>query len=222
MGSSMRVIFLGPPGVGKGTQADFIAQKYEIPKLSTGDLLRESVANETSLGKEAKGYMNRGELVPDAVVVGLVEEKLSSPECQKGFLLDGFPRTEAQADQLSSYLASTGKGLDQVVYFSLSKDEIIRRISGRRSCPECKAVYHLESVPPKHAGICDVCGKSLIQRNDDKPETVESRLAVYQEQTAPLVEYYKTRNILGELDGAGSVSAVQERLVALLAQPRVE
>ena len=222
MGSSMRVIFLGPPGVGKGTQADFIAQKYEIPKLSTGDLLRESVANETSLGKEAKGYMNRGELVPDAVVVGLVEEKLSSPECQKGFLLDGFPRTEAQADQLSSYLASTGKGLDQVVYFSLSKDEIIRRISGRRSCPECKAVYHLESVPPKHAGICDVCGKFLIQRNDDKPETVESRLAVYQEQTAPLVEYYKTRNILGELDGAGSVSAVQERLVALLAQPRVE
>jgi len=220
--SRMRVIFLGPPGVGKGTQADFIAQKYEIPKLSTGDLLRESVANETSLGKEAKGYMNRGELVPDAVVVGLVEEKLSSPECQKGFLLDGFPRTEAQADQLSSYLASTGKGLDQVVYFSLSKDEIIRRISGRRSCPECKTVYHLESVPPKHAGICDVCGKSLIQRNDDKPETVESRLAVYQEQTAPLVEYYKTRNILGELDGAGLVSAVQERLVALLAQPRVE
>jgi adenylate kinase len=180
------------------------------------------VANETSLGKEAKGYMNRGELVPDAVVVGLVEEKLSSPECQKGFLLDGFPRTVAQADQLSSYLASTGKGLDQVVYFSLSEDEIIRRISGRRSCPECKAVYHLESVPPKQAGICDVCGKSLIQRNDDKPETVESRLAVYQEQTAPLVEYYKTRNILGELDGAGLVSAVQERLVALLAQPRVE
>ena len=218
----MRVIFLGPPGVGKGTQADFIAQKYEIPKLSTGDLLRESVANETPLGKEAKGYMNRGELVPDAVVVGLVEEKLSSPECQKGFLLDGFPRTVAQADQLSSYLASTGKGLDQVVYFSLSKDEIIRRISGRRSCPECKAVYHLESIPPKHVGICDVCGKSLIQRNDDKPETVESRLAVYQKQTAPLVEYYKTRNILGELDGAGLVSAVQERLVALLAQPRVE
>ena len=218
----MRVIFLGPPGVGKGTQADFIAQKYEIPKLSTGDLLRESVTNETPLGKEAKGYMSRGELVPDAVVVGLVEEKLSSSECQKGFLLDGFPRTEAQADQLANYLASTGKGLDQVVYFSLSKDEIIRRISGRRSCPNCKAVYHLESVPPKNPGICDVCGKALIQRNDDKPETVESRLAVYQEQTAPLVEYYKTKNILGELDGSGLVSAVQERLVALLAQPRVE
>ena len=218
----MRVIFLGPPGVGKGTQADFIAQKYGIPKLSTGDLLRESVANETELGKEAKGYMNRGELVPDAVVVGLVEEKLSSPECKNGFLLDGFPRTEAQADQLSRYLAATGKSLDQVVYFTLKKDEIIRRISGRRSCPECKAVYHLESIPPIKDGVCDVCEQSLIQRNDDKPETVESRLAVYQKQTAPLVEYYKTRKILGELDGAGLVSAVQERLVALLAQPRVE
>ena len=218
----MRVIFLGPPGVGKGTQADFIAEKYNIPKLSTGDLLRESVKNQTELGKEAKGFMNRGELVPDGVVVGLVEEKLSSPECQQGFLLDGFPRTEAQADQLSGYLTSVGKNLDRVVYFTLSKDEIIRRISGRRSCPECKAVYHLESVPSKQEGVCDVCGASLIQRNDDKPETVESRLAVYEEQTAPLVKYYRTQNILGELDGAGLVSAVQERLVALLAQPRVE
>jgi adenylate kinase len=218
----MRVIFLGPPGGGKGTQADFIAKKYDIPKLSTGDLLRESVAKETSLGKEAKGFMNRGELVPDAVVIGLVEEKLGSPECQKGFLLDGFPRTVTQADQLSTFLESTGEGLDRVVYFSLSKNEIIRRISGRRSCPECKAVYHLESVPPKQEGVCDICGKSLVQRNDDKPETIESRLSVYQEQTAPLIEYYKTRNILSELDGAGLVSAVQDRLVALLAQPRVE
>ena len=218
----MRVIFLGPPGVGKGTQADYIAQSYGIPKLSTGDLLRESVAKETSLGKAAKEYMNRGELVPDAVVIGLVEEKLGSPECQKGFLLDGFPRTVAQADQLSTYLSSRGEGLDRVIYFSLSKDEIVRRISGRRSCPDCKAVYHLESVPPKKEGICDACGMPLIQRNDDKPETIESRLAVYQEQTAPLIEYYKTRKILGELDGAGLVSAVQDRLVALLAQPRVE
>ncbi len=218
----MRVIFLGPPGGGKGTQADFIAKKYDIPKLATRDLLRESVAKGTSLGKEAKGYMNRGELVPDAVVIGLVEEKLASPECQKGFLLDGFPRTVTQADQLSTFLESTGEGLDHVVYFSLSKNEIIRRISGRRSCPECKAVYHLESVPPKQEGICDACGKSLVQRNDDKPETIESRLGVYQEQTAPLIEYYKTRNILRELDGAGLVPAVQDRLVGLLAQPRVE
>jgi len=217
----LRVVFLGPPGVGKGTQADFVAQKYEIPKLSTGDLLRESVAKETSLGKEAKGFMNRGELVPDAVVIGLVEEKLGSPECHKGFLLDGFPRTVTQADQLSTYLTSRGEALDHVVYFSLSKSEIVRRISGRRSCPDCKAVYHLESVPPKSEGMCDACGKSLVQRNDDKPETIESRLAVYQEQTAPLTEYYRARSILVELDGAGLVSAVQDRLVALLAQPRV-
>ncbi len=218
----MRVIFLGPPGVGKGTQADFIAQKYEISKLSTGDLLRESVAKGTALGQEAKGFMTRGELVPDAVVIGLVEQKLSSKECENGFLLDGFPRTVAQADQLSSFLSSSGKDLDRVVYFSLSQDEIVRRISGRRSCPECKAVYHLESVPPKQDGVCDVCGTSLVQRNDDKPETIESRLAVYQEQTAPLIEYYKKQHVLSELDGAGLVADVQKRLVALLAQPRVE
>ncbi len=218
----MRVIFLGPPGVGKGTQADFVAQQYKIPKLSTGDLLRESVSKGTTLGKEAKGYMNRGELVPDSVVIGLIEEKLGSPECQKGFLLDGFPRTVTQADQLSRYLTSRGENLDRVVYFYLSKDEIVRRISGRRSCQDCKAVYHLESVPPKVKGICDACGESLIQRNDDKPETIESRLTVYQEQTSPLINYYKAINILGELDGAGSVPAVQDRLVALLAKPRVE
>ncbi|MDH5562406.1 MAG: adenylate kinase [Nitrospirota bacterium] len=218
----MRLIFLGPPGVGKGTQADFISHKYKIPKLSTGDLLRESVLKETALGKEAKEYMKRGELVPDAIVIGLVDEKLSSSECQNGFLLDGFPRTVGQADQLSNNLASLGKNLDCVIYFSLSKPEIIRRISGRRSCPQCKAVYHLESIPPKKSGICDVCGIALVQRNDDMPETIEARLAVYQEQTAPLINYYKERHILGELDGAGLVSEVQARLVALLPPTRVE
>jgi len=217
----MRVIFLGPPGVGKGTQADFVAQKYAIPKLSTGDLLRESVAKETALGREAKGFMDRGELVPDGIVIGLVEEKLLSSDCRKGFILDGFPRTVIQADQLATFMESTGKGLDHVVYFSLSKEEIIRRISGRRSCPECKAVYHLEFVPPKQDGTCDACGKYLVQRNDDKPETIESRLGVYQEQTAPLIEYYKTRNILCDLDGAGLVPAVQDRLVALLAHQKI-
>ena len=212
----MRVIFLGPPGVGKGTQSDFIAQKYHIPKISTGDLLRDSVDRQTSLGKEAKVFMDRGELVPDIVVIRLVEEKLRSPECQNGFLLDGFPRTVTQADELSEFLKINGESLDRVVYFSLSKTEIVKRLSGRRSCPACKAVYQLDSIPPKRAGICDVCGISLIQRNDDKPETIESRLAVYQEQTEPLISYYKNRNILSELDGSGSVVAVQERLLALL------
>jgi adenylate kinase len=212
----MRVIFLGPPGVGKGTQSEFIAKKYHIPKISTGDLLRESVDRQTSLGKEAKVFMDRGELVPDIVVIRLVEEKLRSPECQNGFLLDGFPRTVTQADELSEFLKINGESIDRVVYFSLSKTEIVKRLSGRRSCPACKAVYQLDSIPPKRAGICDVCGISLIQRNDDKPETIESRLAVYQEQTEPLISYYKNRNILSELDGSGSVVAVQERLLALL------
>jgi len=216
----MRVIFLGPPGVGKGTQAEFIAKKYHIPKLSTGDLLRESVDRKTALGKKAKGFMERGELVPDDVVIGLVEEKLASPECQNGFLLDGFPRTVTQADKLSGFLQKMGESLDHVVYFSLPKTDIVKRISGRRSCPTCKAVYHLESIPPKMNGVCDVCGMSLIQRNDDKPETIESRLAVYQEQTEPLIKYYKHRGILSELDGSGLVAAVQERLLVLLSQPR--
>ena len=216
----MRVIFLGPPGVGKGTQAEFIAQKYHIPKLSTGDLLRESVDRQTSLGKKAKGFMERGGLVPDDVVIGLVEEKLVSPECHNGFLLDGFPRTVIQADKLSEFLQKNGESLDHVVYFSLPKTEIVKRISGRRSCPECKAVYHLESIRPKIEGVCDVCGSALIQRNDDKPETIESRLAVYQEQTEPLIKYYKQRGILSELDGSGLVAAVQERLLVLLSRPR--
>ena len=218
----MRVIFLGAPGVGKGTQADVVSQKFGIPKLSTGDLLRESVARQTPLGKEAKGFMDRGDLVPDEVVIGLVREKLASPECQKGFLLDGFPRTVAQADQLEQILQAQGETLDRVVYFTLPNSEIVKRISGRRTCPNCKAVYHLESVPPKKEGVCDECGANLVQRNDDKPETIESRLAVYQEQTAPLIDYYGKKNVLSELDGAGLVEDVEKRLVALLSQPQVE
>ncbi len=219
MGNRMRVIFLGPPGVGKGTQADFIAQKFSIQKLSTGDLLRESVDRRTKLGNEAKLFMERGELVPDDVVIGLVEEKLVSTECRNGFLLDGFPRTVAQANKLASFLEENGEAIDRVVYFYLPQADIIERISGRRSCPKCKAVYHLKSIPPKKEGVCNVCEMPLVQRNDDKPETIQSRLVVYQKQTEPLIQYYKDRGILSELDGSGVVSAVQERLVALLTQP---
>ena len=212
----MRLIFLGPPGVGKGTQAEFVAKEFGIPKLSTGDLLRDSVQKKTSLGVQAKGFMDRGELVPDEVVIGLVREKLNSAECRNGFLLDGFPRTVPQADQLGTLLDSKGNSLDRVLYFTLSKDEIVRRISGRRSCPQCKAVYHIQAIPPKKDGICDVCGTVLIQRNDDKPETIESRLAVYHEQTAPLIKYYEGQNLLSELEGSGAVNDVQRRLLALL------
>lgn len=202
--------------MGKGTQAEFVAKEFGIPKLSTGDLLRDSVQKKTTLGLKAKGFMDRGELVPDEVVIGLVREKLSSAECQNGFLLDGFPRTVPQADQLGILLKSSGNSLDRVLYFTLAKDEIVKRISGRRSCPQCKAVYHIQAIPPKKNGICDVCGAGLIQRNDDKPETIESRLAVYHEQTAPLIEYYKAKNVLSELEGSGAVHDVQRRLLALL------
>lgn len=216
MANRMRLIFLGPPGVGKGTQAEIIAQKKGIQKISTGDLLREGVEKRTKLGNAASAFMERGELVPDNVVIGLIEEKLVSPECGKGFLLDGFPRTLGQANTLSKFLEGRGEALDLVVYFSLPHAEIIKRISGRRSCPKCKAVYHLESIPPKKEGICDKCESSLIQRKDDKPETIRSRLVVYQDQTEPLIQYYKDRGILSELDGSGVVSAVQERLEELL------
>ena len=215
----MRVIFLGPPGVGKGTQADNTASHFKISKVSTGDLLREGVAKGTALGMKAKQYMDAGELVPDEVVIGLIEEKLTSPDSREGFLLDGFPRTVGQANKLAEILETKGQSLNKVVYFVLSREEIVRRLSGRRSCPKCQAVFHIESIPPKENNVCDFCSTTLVQRSDDLPETIQSRLSVYEEQTAPLIEYYRGKNILCELDGSGSVAAVQERLMTALSSP---
>ena len=212
----MRLVFLGAPGVGKGTQAEMVAAKLAIPKISTGDLLRTGVAQKTPLGLEAQQYMTRGELVPDNVVIGLVAEKISSPECEKGFILDGFPRTILQADALSGILQNQEVSLDRVVYFVIPREEVVKRLSGRRSCSACSAVYHVDYVPPKQEGRCDECGAALVQRSDDKRETVESRLVVYEEQTAPLIDYYQEKHVLAELDGTGSVEEVQERLSALL------
>ena len=212
----MRLVFLGAPGVGKGTQAEMVAAKLAIPKISTGDLLRTGVAQKTPLGLEAQQYMTRGELVPDNVVIGLVAEKISSPECEKGFILDGFPRTILQADALSGILQEQEATLDRVIYFLIPREEVVRRLSGRRSCSACSAVYHVDYVPPKQEGRCDECGAALVQRSDDKRETVESRLVVYEEQTAPLIDYYQEKHVLAELDGTGSVEEVQERLSALL------
>ena len=212
----MRLVFLGAPGVGKGTQAEMVSAKYGVPKISTGDLLRAAVAQKTPLGLEAKQFMDRGDLVPDKVVIGLVEEKTNAAECAKGFILDGFPRTVPQADTLTGLLAKKGVSLDRVVYFVIPREEVISRLSGRRSCSKCPAVYHVEFVPPKQEGVCDECGGPLIQRSDDRKETVESRLNVYEEQTSPLIEYYREKNLLAELNGSGSVEEVQGRLLALL------
>jgi adenylate kinase len=213
----MRIVFLGPPGVGKGTQADLIAAKFKHPKISTGDILREAVRTQTRLGLEAKSFMDQGKLVPDSVVVGIVKEKLGRPECAAGFLLDGFPRTVPQAEELQSMLDGQGRRLDRVVNFVIAREEVVRRLSGRRSCPSCQATYHVEFAPPKQDAVCDRCGTGLIQRTDDRRETVERRLAVYDEQTAPLIAYYTRQGLLSDVDASGSIEAVQKRLTDMLA-----
>ena len=212
----MRVVFLGAPGVGKGTQADQLATVFGYPKISTGDILREAVRRQTPLGIQAKGYMDQGKLVPDGVVIGIVKEKLDEPECAKGFLLDGFPRTVPQAEELGQMLASMGLRLDCVVNVRVPREVVVRRLTGRRSCPTCQAVYHVEFAPPKRPDVCDRCGNSLVQRNDDRRETVEARLSVYDQQTAPLIEYYQERRLLCDLDGTGSVKDVHQRLLDML------
>lgn len=213
----MRLVFLGAPGVGKGTQAEQVSSKFGYPKISTGDLLRDAVRNKTALGVQAKAFMDRGQLVPDSVVIGLVKEKLNEPATVKGFLLDGFPRTVAQAQELDKILKGKGQRLDRVINVTVPRSEVVRRLSGRRSCPKCQAVFHMESAPPKREGVCDRCGTTLAQRNDDRKETVETRLTVYDEQTAPLIAYYRERDLLSDLDGAGPIDLVQRRLVDLFA-----
>lgn len=212
----MRVVFLGAPGVGKGTQADRIAEQTSQPKISTGDLLREAVKKQTALGLQAKSYMDRGALVPDEVVIGMVREKLGEQVCARGFILDGFPRTVAQGEALHRLLEDKGMALDRVVNFAVPVADIVKRLSGRRSCGKCQAVYHVDFAPPQVAGVCDRCGAALMQRSDDKPETVEARLRVYNEQTAPLIQYYQGKHLLADLDGSGSVEDVSGRLQLVL------
>ncbi len=213
----MRLVFLGAPGVGKGTQADRVTAQFGPPKISTGDLLREAVRNKTPLGLEAKSCMDQGKLVPDSVVIGMVRAKLAEPMCAKGFILDGFPRTVPQAEELTKMLAEGHMKLDRVINFRVSRQDVVTRLSGRRSCPKCQAVYHVDFAAPKKPGICDRCGGELIQRSDDKPETIEARLKVYDEQTAPLIAYYQQKQMLTELDGSGGMDDVYGRLTRTLA-----
>ncbi|BCA56746.1 Adenylate kinase [Nitrospira sp. KM1] len=213
----MRVVFLGAPGVGKGTQADRIAAQFKVLKISTGDLLREAVRNQTALGIEAKNFMDQGKLVPDSVVIGLVRNKLADPSSAKGFVLDGFPRTVLQAEELGKALKAAQAPLDRVVNFEVSREDIIKRLSGRRSCPKCQATFHVEFAPSKTGHTCDRCGEVLVQRNDDKPEAIETRLKVYEEQTAPLIKYYGNQRLLSQLNASGSVDTVFEALFGVLA-----
>ena len=213
----MRLVFLGAPGVGKGTQADKVASLNGVLKISTGDLLREAVRNQTALGFEAKSFMDQGKLVPDSVVIGLVRDKLSNPTCGKGFVLDGFPRTVPQAEELAKVLEERIISLDLVINFQVSREDIVKRLTGRRSCQKCQATFHLDFAPPKVSGICDRCGGALIQRSDDQREAIETRLRVYDEQTAPLISFYEKLGLLVNLDGSGSVEAVSQNLMKVLA-----
>ena len=197
----MNIVLMGPPGAGKGTQAEFIKKEYPIPHISTGDMFRDAVNRETELGKEAKKYMDAGKLVPDTVTIGIVEQRLAEDDCKTGFLLDGFPRTTVQAAALDKVLNNTSRKIDVAINITVPNEILIKRLSGRVSCKECKVVYNLQSNPSNTEGICDKCGGELIQRSDDQGETVAERLKVYQEQTNPLVAYYSRQNVLQEIDG---------------------
>lgn len=212
----MRVILLGPPGAGKGTQAKMLTQKYGVPQISTGDILRAAVAAGTPLGKEAKSFMDRGALVPDAVVIGIVRDRLSEPDCQEGYLLDGFPRTVAQAEALTRMLRQMGAPLPAVVSLEVDEDEVVHRLAGRRTCQACGEPFHIKFHPPRVGGICDKCSGNLVQREDDKEETVRRRLQVYREQTEPLISYYRKQGLVKTVNGLGETGEVFARIVRTL------
>jgi adenylate kinase len=212
----MRMILLGPPGAGKGTQAKDLVGKYGIPQISTGDILRKNLAEKTPLGLEAKKYMDKGELVPDSVVVGIVKERLKEQDCKKGYILDGFPRTVPQAEELGKALADMSTPLDAVLSIEVPDGELVKRLSGRRTCRSCQAGYHVMFKPSKAEGKCDSCGGELYQRDDDKEEAIMNRLKVYQASTAPLIDYYKGKGLLRPVDGVGDMKEILARMVKAL------
>lgn len=213
-----RLVLLGPPGAGKGTQAVRIAEKYQILHISTGDIFRANVKEGTPLGQKAKEYMDKGLLVPDELVCDLVEDRLSKEDCKNGYLLDGFPRTVFQAKHFDNYLKANGIALDSVVDIEVDEDILLPRMIGRRVCRNCGKPYHIETMPPKKAGVCDVCGGEVYQRADDCEETVKNRFKVYQDQTSPLIEYYKESGLLAPIDGSKAMNEVFEDICALLGE----
>lgn len=212
----MKLILLGPPGAGKGTQAKMLTERFGIPQISTGDILRAAVRERTPMGVQAKGYMDAGALVPDEVVVGIVRERLQQSDCDRGFILDGFPRTVPQADALGVTLAAMGKDLDAVVSLAVDVEALVVRLTGRRTCRSCGRGYHVAFDPPRRDGVCDGCGGELYQRDDDREETIRNRLAVYQGQTAPLISYYERARLLQTVDGMQEIGEVGRRILALL------
>jgi adenylate kinase len=212
----VNLILLGPPGAGKGTQAQMIVERYHIPQISTGDILRTAVKEGTPLGMKAKVFMDQGQLVPDEVVIGIIEERLKELDCHSGFILDGFPRTLAQAEALHSILNKIGKSIDHAISIEVDPEELVRRLTGRRTCKKCGAMFHLLFHPPKKEGMCDRCGGTLYQREDDKEETIRTRLKEYQKQTAPLIQYYKLKNHLRPIRGVGEKDQIFKQIVRLL------
>ena len=214
----MKIIMLGAPGAGKGTQAKMIASKYEVPHISTGDIFRANIKNGTELGKKAQEYMNRGELVPDDLVIEIATTRLLEDDCKNGFLLDGFPRTVYQAEKLDEFLAAHDSKIDKVLDIAVEKEELITRLTGRRVCKACGASFHVVNVPPKTEGICDRCGAELVQRADDNLETVTNRIDVYEAQTKPLVDYYEEAGTIAHIDGATGLDNVFADIVAALGE----
>lgn len=217
---SLRIIFLGPPGVGKGTQATLLAESGGVPHISTGDMFRRAIQQQTPMGRKALPYVESGRYVPDPIVNGLVEERLSEADCERGFILDGYPRTTGQAEAFEDFLSRQGIQLDAVIYLTLPEQVLLNRLTGRRVCQQCGATYHINHQPPRQEGVCDNCGGKLVQRDDDTVETVKKRLAVYQEETTPLLNFYRQRGLLLEIDGDGSVEEVRDRIAEKLAEKR--
>ncbi len=208
----MRLVLLGAPGAGKGTQAKKLIEKYRIPQISTGDILRKAVADGTPLGKEAKVIMDKGELVPDKIVLGLVEERVKQDDCKNGYILDGFPRNTAQAEALDKMLSDLRMPLDSALSVDVPKDDLMKRLTGRRTCKNCQQMYNVYFSPPKKEGACDKCGGQLFQRDDDKEATIKKRLEVYDAQTAPLIDYYKKKGILKSVMGIGSIDDIFKKV----------